>query len=175
MKILRRKIKSFFTTFEPLLENQPMIFSTQIELGGGNRLCTLKEGFDRNLVSDGLFFQLGVPLEVERPKIRGPTVNGPNGELLFSIGWAELSFKLKNVWVKGKFEVVCMVNMNPVVNFDVVVSRRLIPAQMPIQWRDNKLAREQCRFCRANHDSAMHHRLISEKNRVKKIKTLLKL
>ena len=151
-----------------------MILPVHVEIGGKMRLCTLKEGFDRNLVSDGLFFQLGMPLEVEKPEKREPTVTGPNGEVMFAIGWAKLSFELGGKWITGRFEVVCMVDMSSVVNFDVVVSRRLAPVQIS-EIRIDNTNRVNCRFCHGRHKSSVHHRLRTEQLNAEKIKTLLKL
>ena len=151
-----------------------MIPSISVKIGDKMRLCTLKEGFDRNLISDGVFFQLGVPLEVEKSGKQEPTVNGPNGELMFSIGWTKLSFEIGGQRVIGKFKVVCMVDMSSVVNFDVVVSRRLAPAHA-LEFNNDNNNPLKCRFCHGNHESSVHHRLRAEKIKSEKIKTLLKL
>ena len=148
-----------------------MPVSTKIEVEGRSGQCVLWEEYDNNLISDSMFFRLGVPLEVNGCKKQNPGMVGPAGERLFTIGKATLSFELGNAWVQGSFWVVCKVDMNPILDFEVVITRKLAPGFCG----NGKEPTVDCCFCGNNHHSSLHHRLKEEKKRAGQIRSLFKL
>lgn len=159
--------------YKPFLEKTFfMTASTKIEINGRAGQCVMWETYDNNLISDSMFFKLGVPLEVNGGTKQKPGMVGPMGERLFTIGRATLLFKLDKVRVQGTFWVVCKVDMDPILNFDVVITRRMAPGFGEDGEKETKY---DCCFCKNNHHSSLHHRLKEEKKRAGQIRSLLKL